>query len=97
MSTLETEINDGNITEPKSTMKTTLRIIVEGSGRRQDWLAERLGVTPAAMSKWVNGVSRFPLHAVRQFASAVGVPVETIIDAAEKAQTERKANDALPD
>lgn len=34
---------------------TPLKRAVEDAGLRQDWLAEHLGVSPQAVSAWVNG------------------------------------------
>ncbi len=71
------------------TMESTLRTLVDASGRRQDWIAGRLGVSEAAVSKWISGALRLPVLQVRPLAEALDVPIEQIVCAVEKTLAER--------
>jgi len=64
----------------------TLRQIVASQGRRQDWIAARLGVTEGWLSRVVSGVTApGPVLAAR-FADLLGVPVDDVLAASRESQ-----------
>lgn len=72
-------------------MKPTLRSLVDDRGLRQDWLAERLHASEAAVSKWLNGGAALPVTHVEPLASALGVPIEVVTLAAARTRKIAKA------
>ena len=56
----------------------TLKNILDEQGRRNGWVAARLGVSPATVTLWCQGKREIPDHRVRQLAQLLGVPEESI-------------------
>ena len=65
-------------------MKPTLRDLVAKSGKRQDHIAEQLGVSASALSRWLDGENRLPAVQVRALANALGVSIVAALWAAER-------------
>jgi lambda repressor-like predicted transcriptional regulator len=58
--------------------RTPFREVLEADGRRQDWLAARVGASPAEMSRWVNGLHE-PIDPTKAaIAEALGRSVEEL-------------------
>jgi len=53
------------------------------AGLSQSELAERLGVTDKAVSKWENGKSKPTTNTIRKLSALFGVPVETLLQMKE--------------
>lgn len=64
-------------------MKTTLRDLAVKSGKRQDHIAAQLGVSDAALSRWLSGHSRLPALHVLGLAKEFGVSVQVVLAAAK--------------
>lgn len=62
----------------------SLRDLIEKSRKRQDLIAIELGVSAGALSRWLNGHHRLPAVQVRGIARALGVPIITVLAAAER-------------
>lgn len=58
---------------------TKLQEILKKEGRRQDWLADKVGATPNQVSRWVRGKSEIPLQFLIPVARALALPVEDLI------------------
>lgn len=68
----------GNTTDRYPGMK--IRDVLDAQGRRQDWLAREVGVSPATVNRWLKGYrSVSPVHAGR-VAAALGVPFFFLFD-----------------
>ncbi len=68
---------------------TTFRSLFDERGLRQDFVAKRLGVSPAAISKWVNGRSQLPMTRVQPLADIFMVSAEIILTAATHTRATR--------
>lgn len=44
------------------------------SGRRKDWLARQLGISPAMLAHYLSGRKRMPPNFYREAALVLGVP-----------------------
>lgn len=53
---------------------TLLTQFLRDQGRKQRWLADRLGVHESLVSEWVNGRRTISEHRARQIATVLGVP-----------------------
>jgi len=59
---------------------TKIRETLEAQGRRQDWLAAQIGVSPAAVNRWIKG-SRSVDHAnALKISQILGVPFFLLFD-----------------
>lgn len=62
------------------TYRTNLDELMEEQGRRNKWLAERLGVKSlSSVSLWRSGARPIPRRYVKQIADELGVTVEQLI------------------
>ncbi len=68
--------------ENPDTVTITLRTLFEERGLRQDFVAEKLRVSEAAISKWVNGRAHLPVSRVKPLARLLKVSSNTILTAA---------------
>lgn len=69
---------------------STLRTLFDERGLRQDFVAEKLGVSEAAISKWVNGRSQLPMTRVQPLADILHVTAEMILIAATHARNQER-------
>lgn len=60
-----------------TTYRTRLQQILIEEGRRQNWVAERAGISPALMSSYVNGLHA-PQHRREAIAEALQRKVEDV-------------------
>jgi transcriptional regulator with XRE-family HTH domain len=51
-------------------------------------LAERVGIHPGSMPRYMKGQRKLTLDLVEQFASALGIPVGTLLARADERQKE---------
>lgn len=58
-------------------------------------LAERLNVTDKAVSKWERGLSCPDVSSLPKLAETLGVPVETLLDAAPKSDDNKSEADKI--
>ncbi|MGN0628229.1 MAG: helix-turn-helix domain-containing protein [Oscillospiraceae bacterium] len=58
-------------------------------------LAEKLNVTDKAVSKWERGLSCPDVSSLPKLAEALGVPVETLLDAAPKSDDNKSEADKI--
>jgi transcriptional regulator with XRE-family HTH domain len=72
-------------------MEPTLRTLIDDRGLRQDWIADKLGVSEATFSRWVTGRAEVPIGKVTQFADVLGVKVADIVAASERTYERRTA------
>jgi transcriptional regulator with XRE-family HTH domain len=61
--------------------ETALGRILREQGRKGSWLAEQLGITAGAVSRWANGEWPIPDGRVDQIAALLGVDPEELRDA----------------
>lgn len=54
---------------------TKIGDVLTAQGRRQDWLAERVGVSPAAVNRWVKGSRTVDIETARRIAEILDVPL----------------------
>lgn len=59
--------------EPTSVPETGLAQVLKEQGRRTDWVAESIGVTPSAVSRWASGQWPIPERRVSELAELLGV------------------------
>ena len=67
----------------------TLRELRENAVLTQDELAEKVGVTPAAISHWETGSKRPRAKNIRGLAAALGVTPQDILAALKETQDRR--------
>jgi transcriptional regulator with XRE-family HTH domain len=70
-------------------MEPTLRSLIAERGLRQDWLATKLGVSDATLSKWLSGASSLPVQHVHLFASLLNVGAGEIVASAIRSREQR--------
>lgn len=68
--------------------EANLRDIVTAQGRYQSWIAESLGVSPAAVNQWICGVTPVPAGNAVRLAGLLGVTPEGILAASRASQVE---------
>lgn len=71
----------------------TLRDYLERTGETQEALAERLSVTPMAVSHWVNGKSKPSLQMALKIEAITGVPCRAWASQAELKRDRRTGAD----
>ncbi len=54
--------------------------VLSEQGRRQDWLAFRVGVTPATVNRWIRGTRSMDHTSASRVADALGVPFYLLFD-----------------
>lgn len=64
-------------------------------GMTQRELAEKLNVTDKAVSKWERGLSCPDVSSLPKLAEVLGVPVETLLDAAPKNSGNKSESDRI--
>ena len=67
----------------------TLSRILEEQGRRQDWLAKQVGVSPSNVTRWCNGTLPIGEEYLDKIALALDIPLFLLAEF-------RKWNDAEP-
>jgi transcriptional regulator with XRE-family HTH domain len=59
---------------------TKIREVLRQQGRRQDWLAEQLGVTPATVNRWIHGSRSVDPASARRVSEILDVPFYLLFD-----------------
>lgn len=59
--------------------RTKLATVLHEQGRRQEWVAERMGVSQALVTRWINGERRISYDNLTRLADLLGVE-ESAID-----------------
>jgi len=54
--------------------------VLNEQGRRQDWLAGKVGVTPATVNRWIKGSRSLDHGSAIRVADALGVPFFLLFD-----------------
>ena len=54
--------------------------LLEEHGKHGNWLAEEIGVSPAHMSRMINGVSRIPPTMAKKISDAFDVDPDKVVD-----------------
>ena len=72
----------------------SLRTIIDAQGRKQVWLADRLGMSKSHFQAIVAEQSRLPAEKVIPLAELLGVPADTILAALPAEIQPRKAEAA---
>ncbi len=52
----------------------TIKTVLDQQGRRQDWLANQVGVSPATVNRWMKGTRTVDIERARRIAVILGVP-----------------------
>lgn len=53
---------------------TKIGEVLHEQGRRQDWLAAKVGVTPATVNRWIRGSRSVDQISAQRISAALGVP-----------------------
>jgi len=59
---------------------TKIKVVLDEQGRRQDWLADQVGVAPATVNRWINGSRTVDVANARKIAAILGVPLFLLFD-----------------
>lgn len=59
---------------------TKIGLVLRAQGRRQDWLAHQLGVSAAALNRWIKGHRQIDVETARRIADILGVPLFLLVD-----------------
>ena len=70
---------------------TLLAQVLRDQGRKQRWLAERIGTHESLVSEWVNGRRTISEHRARQIASVLGVPFYLLFPVTNETETVRES------
>lgn len=62
----------------------TLREIVASRGLKQNWLAERLGLTESTLSRILRGQSEFPVSKIEELSWLLGMGLLEVVRAAKE-------------
>ena len=62
---------------------TPLQNILQGQGRKQNWVASNLGLAQSHFSEIVQGKKTFPIDKVRPLADLLGIAPEVILAAVD--------------
>lgn len=62
-------------------MPMSLKDIIAAQGRRQNWVAEQLGIPEGAFSKMVRGMQQVPARKIEPLAQLLGVPLVDVLHA----------------
>jgi transcriptional regulator with XRE-family HTH domain len=52
-----------------------IKLVLDEQGRRQEWLAARLGVTPTTVNRWLKGKRRIDMASANRIAQELNVPL----------------------
>lgn len=66
-----------------------IKTVLEDQGRRQDWLAAKLHVTPATVNRWIHGTRTLDRVQATKVSDALGVPFSLLFELP-------KGNEAIP-
>lgn len=56
--------------------------VLDEQGRKNGWIAEKLGVSPATVTLWRQGKREIPERRVHELAELLGVPEDAIREVA---------------
>lgn len=73
---------------------TALSQVLKDQGRHQRWLASRVGMTEATLSRVVNGISRVERGNAERIAVVLGVPLFLIFELADGSKTNADGRNA---
>ena len=59
---------------------TKIGDVLATQGRRQDWLAEQIGVSPAALNRWIRGTRTVDLETARSIARVLDTDFFLLFD-----------------
>src|SRR5690606_30731627 len=59
---------------------TKIGMVLREQGRRQDWLATRIGVTPATVNRWIHGTRSIDRKDAVKVAAVLDVPFSLLFD-----------------
>ena len=76
---------------------TRIKEILKESGHKQDWLAEKLGVTRTSVSNWCTGTSNPPLEVLVEIAKVLNVDVRSLLVPTSNQQFEDVIRDIMKD
>jgi len=66
---------------------TRIGQVLDMQGRRQDWLAAKIGVSPAAVNRWIRGQRKIDVETARKVASALDTPFFMLFDIPKVVET----------
>lgn len=55
-------------------------LLIEAQGRRKDWVASRIGVSQATVTRWCSGERVIPPARVKELADLLGVHEDDILE-----------------
>lgn len=73
---------------------TALSQVLRDQGRHQKWLASRVGMTEATLSRVVNGISRIEAGKAGQIAAILGVPLFLVFELSDGSKTDAPERNA---
>ena len=59
---------------------TKIGQVLSEQGRRQDWLAAKVGVSPATVNRWIRGSRSVDQSSAQRIAATLGVPFFLIFE-----------------
>lgn len=59
---------------------TKIKVVLDEQGRRQDWLADQVGVAPATVNRWIKGSRTVDVRNAQKIAAVLGVPLFLLFD-----------------
>lgn len=59
---------------------TNIRAVLDAQGRRQDWLADQVGISDALLSMAINGKRTLGAGVAKRIATVLGVPFFVIFE-----------------
>lgn len=59
---------------------TNLSSVLNHQGRRKDWLASQVGVSPSAVSRWIGGSRLIDEKTARRIAEVLDVPFSLLFE-----------------
>jgi transcriptional regulator with XRE-family HTH domain len=59
---------------------TRIKTVLDDQGRRQDWLAAKVDVTPATVNRWIHGTRTLDFQQAMKVSNALGVPFSLMFE-----------------
>lgn len=71
------------MTKMSKTLINRLRVVLAEKNKPNKWLAEKLGVNPSTVSRWVNNKQQPPLNTFRDIAKVLSVDVKELFESSK--------------
>ncbi len=71
------------MTKMSKTLINRLRVVLAEKNKTNKWLAEKLGVNPSTVSRWVNNKQQPTLNTFRDIAKVLSVDVKELFESSK--------------